>query len=340
MANDRRELIKLGLAGLAGLGARPALAADAPVPKASTTAATTSATAFPRGLTYATLMQGGTAALALRTARGLLNVTALESDRNLGLPRSTDDVIHRRGNLSALGALAADAATPARYFVSEASAAFGPCVMNPDKIVCLGLNYRAHAAESGRETPKTPILFNKYRTSLNAHGGTIRVSAEPAQKWDYEAELVIVMGRGGRNIPEAEALDHVFGYCTGQDFTARDLQQLTAQWMLGKCGDGWGPIGPWLVSADQIDPDNLDIKLTLNGELRQSSNTRMMIFNCRQIINYISRHMTLTPGDVIFTGTPEGVINGYPKEKQVWMKPGDRLVTSIEKLGDQQITLT
>lgn len=336
MANDRRQFIKLaGLASVASIGTGDAFAAASP---AQTSARTSNS--FPRGLTYATLMRDGTATLAIRTSRGLLDIATLERDRNLGLPRSTDDLIHRRGNLDALTTVANDAALPARYFVDAATAAFGPCVMNPDKIICLGLNYRAHAAESGRAPPATPILFNKYRTSLNAHGGTIRVSAEPASKWDYEAELVIVMGRGGRNIPEAEALDYVFGYCTGQDFTARDLQQLTNQWMLGKCGDGWGPIGPWLVSADQVDPDNLDIKCTLNGEVRQSANTRMMIFNCRQIINYISRHMTLTPGDLIFTGTPEGVINGYAKDKQVWMKAGDKLVTTIEKLGEQSITLS
>ncbi|MGC3980385.1 MAG: fumarylacetoacetate hydrolase family protein [Steroidobacteraceae bacterium] len=334
MGNDRRELIKLGLAGLAGINTADALAASSSAGRVNTQAP------FPSGLTYATLMQGEVATLAIRTTRGLLNMAVVERERRLGLPQTTDELIQRRGNLNALTTLTNDAKLPARYFVDAAKATFGPCVMNPDKIICLGLNYRAHAAESGQAAPSSPILFNKYRTSLNAHGGTIRVSSESASKWDYEAELVIVMGRGGRNIPEAAALDYVFGYCVGQDFTARDLQQLTSQWMLGKCGDGWGPIGPWLVSADQVDPDNLDIQCSLNGEVRQSANTNMMIFNCRQMISYISRHMTLSPGDVIFTGTPEGVINGYPKDKQVWMKPGDKLVTSIEKLGEQRISLT
>jgi len=213
-------------------------------------------------------------------------------------------------------------------------------VTNPEKIVCIGLNYRKHAAETGQPVPAQPILFNKYNTALNCCGGVIAVSKEKAEKFDYEAELVIVIGRTARNVAEAEAPNYIFGYCTGNDFTARDLQSRSSQWMLGKTLDGSGPIGPWLLTADQVNGDNLKIECRVNGELRQSSNTSDMVFNCKQLVSYISHHMTLKPGDLIFTGTPEGVISGYAKDKQVWLKPGDKVSTAIEKLGELTFTLT
>jgi 2-keto-4-pentenoate hydratase/2-oxohepta-3-ene-1,7-dioic acid hydratase in catechol pathway len=143
-----------------------------------------------------------------------------------------------------------------------------------------------------------------------------------------------VMGRRARSVSEADALSHVFGYCTGNDFTARDLQRASSQWMLGKSLDGFAPIGPWLVTADQVgDPNHLTIECRVNGEVRQSSNTSDMVFGCASLVSYISRHFTLKPGDIIFTGTPEGVIAGYPKERQVWLKAGDRVTSTIETLG-------
>jgi len=166
------------------------------------------------------------------------------------------------------------------------------------------------------------------------------VSKEKAQKFDYEAELVIAIGRTARNVSEADAAKHIFGYASGNDFTARDLQSRSSQWMIGKTLDGSGLVGPWLVTADQVNGDNLKIECRVNGEVRQSSNTSDMVFNCAQLVSYISDYMTLKPGDIIFTGTPEGVISGYPKDKQVWLKAGDKVVTSIEKLGDLHFTLT
>jgi 2-keto-4-pentenoate hydratase/2-oxohepta-3-ene-1,7-dioic acid hydratase in catechol pathway len=133
----------------------------------------------------------------------------------------------------------------------------------------------------------------------------------------------------------------VFGYCVGNDFSARDLQFRTTQLMLGKTSDGFGPIGPWLVTADQItDPQNLKLECRVNGEVRQSSNTDDMIFSCAKIISYTSQVWTLNPGDIFFTGTPAGVINGYPPEKQVWLKAGDQITSTIEKLGEQRFSLT
>ena len=131
----------------------------------------------------------------------------------------------------------------------------------------------------------------------------------------------------------------MFGYASGNDFSVRDLQRKSAQWMLGKTIDGSGPFGPWLVSADQVDVNNLDMKMIVNGEVRQSTNTRLMIFNCAQIIAYCSKHFMLEPGDVIFTGTCEGTIIGYPRDKQVWLKAGDKMVTSIAGLGDLHVSL-
>ena len=140
---------------------------------------------------------------------------------------------------------------------------------------------------------------------------------------------------------EADALKYVFGYATGNDFTARDLQRRSSQWMLGKTLDGSAPIGPYLVTADQVpDPNRLKIECRVNGEVRQSSNTADMVFGCASLVSYISRYFTLKPGDIIFTGTPEGVISGYPKERQVWLKAGDRLTSTLEGLGELQFSLS
>jgi 2-keto-4-pentenoate hydratase/2-oxohepta-3-ene-1,7-dioic acid hydratase in catechol pathway len=153
-------------------------------------------------------------------------------------------------------------------------------------------------------------------------------------------ELVVVMGKTAFRVSEADALSHVFGYCTGNDFSARDLQYKTSQFLLGKSNDGFGPIGPYLVTADQIpDPNALNLECYVNGERRQSNNTNDMIFNVKTIISYASQHFTLKPGDIFFTGTPEGVINGKPKEKQVWLKAGDKITTVVEKLGELKFAL-
>jgi len=294
-------------------------------------------------MTFCTLRQGDGYGLGVKTERGILDVAAAAHALKENAPTTIDAVFKGEGDMGALKRLMEKAearAQAANFFIPEAEAKFGPAVTNPEKIICIGRNYRRHAAELGEEVPKEPLLFNKYNNALNAHGGTIAVSKEAATKFDYEAELVIVMGRGGRNISEADALAHVFGYATGNDFTARDLQRRSSQFMLGKSLDGFAVVGPWLVSADQVDGNNLKIELKVNGETRQSSNTSNMVFNCQKLIAYISKYMTLKPGDIIFTGTPEGVIDGMPKDKQVWLKPGDKIVTSIEKLGEHAFTLT
>jgi 2-keto-4-pentenoate hydratase/2-oxohepta-3-ene-1,7-dioic acid hydratase in catechol pathway len=225
-------------------------------------------------------------------------------------------------------------------FLKEDGIEYGPVVTHPEKIVCVGLNYRKHAVEVGQPIPKEPVLFSKFNTTLNRHNGTVKLPVNVAKKFDYEVELVIVIGKEAHNIAEADALSCVAGYCTGNDFTARDLQYETGgQWLIGKTPDQFAPLGPYMVTADQIDPDNLKLECRVNGETRQSSNTSDMIANTRHMISYISRHITLRPGDIIFTGTPEGVIQGKPKDQQVWLKPGDKIACSLEKLGELKFEL-
>lgn len=326
-----------------GTAAGTALAGCAATEMAQAPAAT-SARSTPqpmqRRLTYATIRSGDRWGLALKTPQGVLDVMRAEAALRMGVPTTMEAVIRQEGDLAQLARLASAPGDAARFVVPESSVTFGPVTTAPPKILCIGLNYRAHVAEANQQIPKTPIFFNKFTTSLNSHNGEVRVSRESAKNFDYEAELVVLMGKGGRNITEAAALDHVLGYAVGQDISARDLQSATSQWMMGKAGDGWGPVGPWLVGADLVDPHNLDIEGRVNGEVRQKSNTSRMIFDIRQQIAFLSRNLTLEPGDVIFTGTPEGVIGGYPKDKQVWLKAGDRLTTTIQNIGTQEVRFT
>ncbi|AZN42444.1 fumarylacetoacetate hydrolase family protein [Paenibacillus albus] len=219
------------------------------------------------------------------------------------------------------------------YARKESDIEWGPCVTHPNKIICVGLNYRKHAEETNAPIPDYPILFNKFNNTLTGHLKDIAVP-KVTEKLDYEAELVIVIGKKTKYVAKEDALSHVFGYCAVNDLSARDLQLRTQQWLLGKTCDDFSPLGPYLVTADEVgNPNDLWIKSTVNGEVRQSSNTSDMIFPCDEIVSYVSQHMTLVPGDVILTGTPEGVVLGLPPEQQVYLKPGDVVTIEIEKLG-------
>lgn len=219
------------------------------------------------------------------------------------------------------------------YLIDEAKLKLGPCVTHPNKIICVGLNYRRHAEETNAAIPQYPILFNKFNNTLTGHEDDIPLP-RVSKKVDYEAELVIVIGKTAKYVTKENALSHVFGYCNVNDLSARDLQLRTQQWLLGKSCDKFSPLGPYLVTADEIgNPNDLDIKCTVNGEVRQHSNTSDMIFQCDEIVSYISQHMTLVPGDIILTGTPEGVVLGYPEDKQVYLKDGDIVTIEIENLG-------
>ena len=334
MNQRRRTFLKTSVLGTAAAaaGLRPGFG---PGPASAATSE-----ALPRGLTFVTLRTNGDVSLGIKTDKGIVDVRAAEAAFKLRAPTTIDAVLQGRGELKALPKLVERAAGRPSLVLAEDTVRFGPCVTNPEKIICVGLNYRKHAAETGNPVPKTPILFNKYNNALAGHKSVIRVSEEPTEKVDYEVELVIVMGRTARNVSEADALSYVFGYCTGNDLSARDLQARTSQWMIGKSLDGFAPIGPYLVTADQVpDPNALALDTKVNGEVRQSSNTSDMVFNCRQLVSYASKMFTLRPGDLIFTGTPEGVIAGYPKDQQVWLKAGDKLTNRIERLGELAFTL-
>ncbi|MCI0641301.1 MAG: fumarylacetoacetate hydrolase family protein [Gemmataceae bacterium] len=206
-------------------------------------------------------------------------------------------------------------------------------VHDPRKIVCIGLNYKDHAAESGAPIPKEPILFSKYPTALVGHGEPI-VLPPVSQEVDYEAELVIIVGRRGRNIPATQAMDFVAGYTVGHDVSARDwqLKKDGKQWMVGKTFDTFAPAGPTLVTADEVaNPHNLAIKLRLNGQTMQDSSTSQLIFGVPELIAYLSQVFTIEPGDLIYTGTPPGV--GFAKKPPLFLKAGDVVEVEIEGLG-------
>jgi len=251
-----------------------------------------------------------------------------------------DGVPSHSGDLFVDGALAAcqaimtrwqEDATPRQPFLlDESTLTLAPAVVNPGKILCVGLNYAKHAAESGMEAPKQPVLFSKFNNSLAAHGEDVPIG--DLEQVDYEAELAVVMGKHAKNVSVADALEYVFGYCNANDLSERKLQFVSGQWLVGKTLDKFMPLGPYLVTADAAgDPANMAVRGWLNGELRQDSNTNDLIFSVAECISYASHYMSLAPGDVISTGTPEGVILGM-KDK-VWMKPGDTYSVEIGKLG-------
>jgi acylpyruvate hydrolase len=204
-------------------------------------------------------------------------------------------------------------------------------VLRPGKVVCLGLNYREHAAETGMPTPEYPVLFHKVAGSLIGQGQPI-VIPRISDQVDYEAELAVIIGRRGKYIAEEDALTFVAGYTIANDVSARDLQMRTSQWTSGKMLDSFAPLGPALVTRDEIpDPNALRLKTTLNGTVVQDSTTADMIFRVPFIISYLSQIATLEPGDVIMTGTPSGV--GMSRNPRIFMKAGDSVSIEIEHLG-------
>ncbi|OWU78930.1 fumarylacetoacetate hydrolase family protein [Phaeobacter sp. 22II1-1F12B] len=211
----------------------------------------------------------------------------------------------------------------------------GPCVGDIGKFMCIGLNYSDHAAETGADIPEHPILFLKANSAISGPDDAVIIQRN-ATTVDYEIELGVVIGTSAKYVSEAEALKHVAGYCIVNDVSERTFQsKLTGQWTKGKSCDTFGPVGPWLVTADEIpDPQKLDMTLDVNGERRQTGNTSTMIFTVAQIISHLSQLFTLHPGDVIATGTPPGVALGM-KPDPVFLKPGDSMTLAIEGLGRQ-----
>jgi 2,4-diketo-3-deoxy-L-fuconate hydrolase len=212
---------------------------------------------------------------------------------------------------------------------------FGVPYTGISKYVAIGLNYSDHAAEAGMAVPSEPIIFMKATTCICGPTDDT-IQPRSSTKLDWEVELAVVIGRRAQYVSEDEALDHVAGYCVANDVSERAFQLQSSQWDKGKGCDTFGPIGPWLVTADEVpDPQNLDMWLDVNGERMQSGNTHTMIFGVKKLISYCSHHMTLLPGDVIATGTPPGVGMGK-KPNPVWLKPGDVVTLGIEGLGEQR----
>jgi len=288
---------------------------------------------------FTNLVHGSTAAPALVTAEGIILLSALEAHRSgmKPLPTCMSELISAGDGMvkelsCLLDTLSSEAL--ASLYLDPAMVTYAPVVTHPGKILCVGLNYKSHTSEIQRDQPETPVLFSKFNNTLAAHLQEIPLPSI-AKYFDYEAELVIVMGKEAKAVSESDALSYVYGYCIGNDLTARELQGLTSQWLLGKSLDNFGPVGPYLVTADEVgDPQDLHMCLELNGELRQKAHTSEMIFSCAEIISYASKYITLMPGDIIYTGTTGGVIQGYPREERVWMKPGDEVVIRIDKLGE------
>ena len=210
-------------------------------------------------------------------------------------------------------------------------------VPDPEKIIGIGLNYRAHAAEGRMEPPESPTFFAKFRNALRADGATVTLPAASV-KVDYEAEIAFVVGRRAKDVAEAEAIDHVAGYTLFNDLSARDLQFATPQWMPGKVFDGAAPCGPAIVTPDEAGPDDaLGLALDLNGERMQESSTADLVFSIPALIAHLSSLLTLEPGDIVATGTPAGV--GGAREPRVWLRPADELVVSSPQLGRLRTTI-
>ncbi|MCT2538131.1 fumarylacetoacetate hydrolase family protein [Aquibacillus koreensis] len=224
-----------------------------------------------------------------------------------------------------------------KYFIAEQNVSLGTPVPNPSKIICIGTNYKDHVAEMKSTIPDYPVLFSKFANALIGPEDKIKKSKQTT-KLDYEIELAVVIGKEACEVPEQDALEYVAGYTIGNDISARDLQKRTPQWLQGKSLDGSTPIGPWIVTTDELpDPSNLELKTKINGEVRQSSNTKHLIFNVPTIISFISNLMTLQPGDVILTGTPDGV--GFGMNPPQFLQSGDVITMEIEGIGELENTV-
>ncbi|OBZ16275.1 5-carboxymethyl-2-hydroxymuconate isomerase [Bacillus sp. FJAT-27264] len=281
-------------------------------------------------------MKGNTLSIGLKIEEGIVNLSEAAARLNLPFPETLDSLIRAEkegANQTAILLAAIQSENLQNYLlVNETEIEFAPVVREPEKIVCVGLNYLLHIEEANMTIQESPVLFSKFNNALTGHEQAIPLP-DVAFQFDYEAELVIIMGKEARNVSEIDALSFVYGYSIGNDITARDLQFTNSQWLLGKTLDSFAPIGPYLVTCDELETTNLSIECRVNGKLKQSSHTAKMIFGCAALISYISRYMTLKPGDVIFTGTPEGVIMGCSPDQQQWLKTGDEVEVTIEGIG-------
>jgi 2-keto-4-pentenoate hydratase/2-oxohepta-3-ene-1,7-dioic acid hydratase in catechol pathway len=272
------------------------------------------------------LTQGWAAAVEVRgqwiSAADLLGrpTTIIEALADLGpLAAALDDADVDR--LAAHGAAA-----------SIADASLGAPIERPGKILAIGLNYMDHIREVGAEVPSAPVLFGKFPSSIAGPYDNLRVDDRLTQQADYEVELAVVIGRTARDVAASEGTGPVAGYMVANDVSSRDNQFRESQWIRSKSFDAFCPVGPWITTADEIaDPQELDLSTTVNGEMRQSSNTRQMLFGVAELVSFLSQGTTLEPGDVILTGTPPGVAAGMAEP--AWLKPGDVVRCDVECLG-------
>lgn len=262
-------------------------------------------------------------------------VAAVRGNEYVDLQQADSTLPSTLKELIALGpdGLKKAAAAAAKGTPLAAAPRFLAPIPDPQKVICVGLNYADHAKESGQEPPEEPVFFCKFPTAVTAHDAEIRLPKQSAEV-DYEAELVVVIGRGGRDIPKEKVYEHVAGYCPGHDVSARDwqLRKPGKQWLLGKTFDTFAPFGPALTTADEVpNPHELRIQLRVNGTTLQDSNTKQLIFKVDELVSYVSQVCTLLPGDVIFTGTPPGV--GAARKPPIFLKPGDTVEVEIDGLG-------
>lgn len=246
------------------------------------------------------------------------------------LPCNMRSLLHAlNGDFEALARVVRSA--PAKFRLPLSSVALGPVVPDPEKVLCIGLNYRDHAAETNHALPETPTIFAKYANTLIGSGESIRLPDNTSQV-DYEAELAFIIGRRAKNVAPEDALDYVAGYAAFNDVSARDFQLRTSQWTLGKSFDTFAPLGPFLVTKEDVpDPHALRIRLSIGGEVLQDSNTANLVFRIPELLSHISSVMTLEPGDVIATGTPAGV--GFTRKPPRYLHAGETVRVEIDGLG-------
>lgn len=270
--------------------------------------------------------KGGTARVGVQTDAGLVDISAVDDS----LPTDMKSLLAKgKGGLQRAGRAARKA--PAKALV-KGRITYLPPVPDPQKIICIGLNYKDHAAEAGLKVPSYPVMFVRFPTSMVAHGQPL-IAPRASRHYDYEAELVAVIGRKARNVKKNEALDYVAGYSIFNEGSIRDFQMKASQWTAGKNFDATGSFGPEIVTADELPAGakGLGIQCRVNGKVLQDSNTREMIFDVRTLVYQAARAFTLLPGDIIVTGTPAGV--GFVRKPPVYLRNGDVCEIEIEKIG-------